>query len=65
MKKITQEDVDKAWEKARDKAREAWDKAREARGIRDARDKARKDWEKARNEAWELQRKFGEQEDLE
>jgi len=55
MKKITQEDVGKAWDNAR-KARDAWE-ARE-----EAQDKARqKAWKKA-HDAWELEKKFKEQE---
>ena len=62
MKKITQEDVDEAWEEARkdwedwDKARKAWVKARKAW------DKA---WDEARNKAIKLEKKFKEQEGLE
>ena len=55
MKKITQEDLNKAWGKVwedRDKAWKAWDKGLE---------KAWKDWKEARK----LEEKFKEQEDLE
>ena len=43
MKKITQEDIKKAW----DNVRKAWEA-----------------WDKARDKAWELERKFREQEEL-
>ena len=53
IKRITQEDVDNAWDKARSMA---WDKARnKAWGNA---------WDKARNKAWELEQKFKEQEEL-
>ena len=49
-KKITQEDVDRAWK--------AWEK------VRDEAWKARKARDKALEKAQELERKFREQEDL-
>ena len=61
MKKITQKDVDKAWKKAwdtRDEALEVW------KAWEETLEAWEKDWEKALDEAWELQRKFKEQEDL-
>ena len=54
MKKITQEDVNKAWDD--------WDKARKARKAwEEVQDKARN---KAWGKAYELENKFKEQEDL-
>ena len=69
MKKITQEDVDKAWV-AWEKALEDWDKACKAWDkdwgkVRKALDKAGKGaWDEALEKAWELKRKFKEQEGL-
>ena len=64
MKKITQEDVDKAWE-AWKAGEEAWDKVRETR--EEAWDKVRDAWVKTREKAWEkaleLEGKFKAQEE--
>ena len=61
MKKITQEDVDKAWE-VRDKVWEDWE-TREKNW--EAWDKTRKAYNKAWDKAIELERKFKAQEGLE
>ena len=63
MKKITQKDVDKALEKARE-IQDAWGRAREKAWGR-AREKAwGRAWDKAWDKARELEKKFKEQEDL-
>ena len=56
-KKITQEDVDKAWEKAREAREKAWKAAWEAREDWEVWEKAWEAW----NKAWGLEEKFKEQ----